>query len=54
MYGIPVSLPALYPAKNSMRANLVANVGMRQGWRVDFVKAAFRSRINSSDYEDAI
>ena len=42
MYGIPVSLPAPYPAKNSIRANLVAIVGMRQGWGVDFVKAAYR------------
>jgi hypothetical protein len=32
MYGIPASLPAPYPAKNSMLANLVALVGMRQGW----------------------
>ena len=43
MYGIPVSLPAPYPAKNSIRANLVAIVGMRQGWGVDFVKAAYRA-----------
>jgi 2-hydroxychromene-2-carboxylate isomerase len=42
MYGIPASLPAPYPAKNSMLANLVAMVGMRQGWGVDFVKAAYR------------
>jgi 2-hydroxychromene-2-carboxylate isomerase len=42
MYGIPASLPAPYPAKNSMLANLVAMGGMRQGWGVDFVKAAYR------------
>jgi 2-hydroxychromene-2-carboxylate isomerase len=32
MYDIPVSLPAPYPAKHSIVANLVASVGMRQGW----------------------
>jgi 2-hydroxychromene-2-carboxylate isomerase len=42
MYGIPVSLPAPYPAKNSMAANLVAIRGMRDGWGVDFVRAAYR------------
>jgi DSBA-like thioredoxin domain len=42
MYGIPASLPAPYPAKQSIMANLVASVGMRQGWGVDFVRAAYR------------
>jgi 2-hydroxychromene-2-carboxylate isomerase len=42
MYGIPASLPAPYPAKQSIVANLVAIVGMRQGWGVDFVRAAYR------------
>lgn len=42
MYDIPVSLPAPYPVKNSIVANLVASVGMRQGWGVDFVHAAYR------------
>jgi 2-hydroxychromene-2-carboxylate isomerase len=42
MYGIPVSLPAPYPAQRSIMANLVANVGMRQGWGIDFVRAAYR------------
>ena len=41
IYGIPVSLPAPYPAKNSMLANLVAVAGMRQGWGIDFVRAAY-------------
>jgi 2-hydroxychromene-2-carboxylate isomerase len=41
MYGIPASLPAPYPAKQSIVANLVAIVGMRQGWGVDFVRAAY-------------
>jgi 2-hydroxychromene-2-carboxylate isomerase len=42
MYGLPVSLPVPYPAKQSIMANLVAIVGMRQGWFVDFVRAAYR------------
>lgn len=42
MYGLPVSLPVPYPAKQSIMANLVATVGMRQGWGVDFVRAAYR------------
>jgi 2-hydroxychromene-2-carboxylate isomerase len=42
MYGIPVSLPAPYPAKNSIAANLVAIRGMREGWGVDFVRAAYQ------------
>ena len=43
MYGIPVSLPAPYPAKQSIIANLVALVGMQEGWGVDFVRAAYRN-----------
>jgi len=42
MYGMSVSLPAPYPAKQSIVANLVASVGMRQGWGVDFVCTAYR------------
>ena len=42
MYGLPVSLPVPYPAQQSVVANLVATVGMRQGWGVDFVRAAYR------------
>jgi 2-hydroxychromene-2-carboxylate isomerase len=42
MYGIPASLPAPYPCKQSIVANLIASVGMRQGWGVDFVRAAYR------------
>jgi len=42
MYGIPTSLPAPYPAQQSIMANLVALVGMRQGWGIDFVRAAYR------------
>jgi 2-hydroxychromene-2-carboxylate isomerase len=42
MYGIPVTLPAPYPAKQSVTANLVAIVGMREGWGADYVRAAYR------------
>jgi 2-hydroxychromene-2-carboxylate isomerase len=42
MYGIPTSVPAPYPVKQSIVANLVAIVGMRQGWGIDFVRAAYR------------
>jgi 2-hydroxychromene-2-carboxylate isomerase len=42
MYGIPVKLPAPYPAKQSVMANLVAIVGMREGWGGDYARAAYR------------
>jgi 2-hydroxychromene-2-carboxylate isomerase len=42
MYGIPVQLPAPYPAKQSVVANLVATVGMGEGWGADYVRAAYR------------
>jgi 2-hydroxychromene-2-carboxylate isomerase len=42
MYGIPVHVPAPYPAKQSIRANLVALVGMREGWGPDFARKAYR------------
>jgi len=42
MYGIPAVLPAPYPAKHSIMANLVAIVGMNEGWGADFVRAAYR------------
>jgi 2-hydroxychromene-2-carboxylate isomerase len=42
MYDIPASLPAPYPAQHSIMANLVAGLGMRQGWGVAFVRAAYR------------
>ena len=44
MYGIPVQLPAPYPAKQSVVANLVATVGMGEGWGADYVRAAYRRR----------
>ena len=42
MYGIPAKLPVPYPAKQSVMANLVATVGMREGWGADYVRAAYR------------
>ena len=42
MYGLPVRVPAPYPAKQSMTANLIAIIGMREGWGTDFVRAAYR------------
>jgi 2-hydroxychromene-2-carboxylate isomerase len=42
MYGLPASVPAPYPVKNSEAANRVAIVGMREGWGPDFVRTAYR------------
>jgi 2-hydroxychromene-2-carboxylate isomerase len=42
MYDIPARLPAPYPIANSERANLVAIVGMHEGWGADYVRAAYR------------
>jgi 2-hydroxychromene-2-carboxylate isomerase len=42
MHGIPVELPVPYPAKQSVVANLVAIVGMRESWGADFVRTAYR------------
>ncbi len=42
MYGLPVKVPAPYPAKQSIAANQVAIVGMGEGWGKDFVRAAYR------------
>ena len=42
MYGLSVTLPVPYPAKLSVMANLVAMVGMREGWGSDYVRAAYR------------
>jgi 2-hydroxychromene-2-carboxylate isomerase len=42
MYGLPLTVPAPYPARQSIAANLVAIIGMREGWGTDFVRAAYR------------
>lgn len=42
MYGIPAQVPAPYPAKRSEFANLVATVGVQEGWGDEYVRAAYR------------
>lgn len=42
MYGLKPTLPAPYPARQSVTANLIATVGMQEGWGSDFVRAAYR------------
>jgi 2-hydroxychromene-2-carboxylate isomerase len=42
MYGLAVKLPVPYPSKQSIMANLVAIVGLREGWGAEFVRAAYR------------
>ena len=42
MYGVPVRLPAPYPAKQSILANKIALLGCTEGWGPDFVRAAYR------------
>jgi len=42
LYGLPVKVPAPYPAKQSVVANLVATVGMHEGWGQEFVREAYR------------
>ena len=49
MYRLPVKLPAPYPVKQSIMANLVAVVGMREGWGEDFVRAAYRHWFQMSE-----
>jgi len=41
-YGLRPKLPAPYPARQSVVANLVALAGMGEGWGADFVRAAYR------------
>jgi 2-hydroxychromene-2-carboxylate isomerase len=42
MYGIPARVPAPYPAKQSIAANRVAILGLREGWGEDFIRTAYR------------
>jgi 2-hydroxychromene-2-carboxylate isomerase len=41
MYGIPLSVPAPYPAKQSVIANRVAILGLQEGWGVAFIRVAY-------------
>ncbi|MCC8429993.1 2-hydroxychromene-2-carboxylate isomerase [Reyranella aquatilis] len=40
--GIPIALPVPYPLPDSMTANLVALLGIREGWGIDYIRAAYR------------
>ena len=42
MHGIPLHVPAPYPAKQSGFANQVALLGMQEGWGEAFVREAYR------------
>jgi 2-hydroxychromene-2-carboxylate isomerase len=42
MHGIPIKVPAPYPARQSVFANQVALLGMREGWGQAFVREAYR------------
>jgi 2-hydroxychromene-2-carboxylate isomerase len=41
-HGIPVSVPAPYPVKQSIVANRIALFGLQEGWGRDFIRAAYR------------
>lgn len=41
-HGLQASLPPPYPVPNSVRANRVAVVGLREGWGPGYVRAAYR------------
>jgi len=42
LYGIPIRVPAPYPLKQSIVANRVAVVGLRESWGKNFIRAAYR------------
>jgi 2-hydroxychromene-2-carboxylate isomerase len=41
-YGIAIRTPVPYPLPDQSFANRVATLGMREGWGVDYVRAAYR------------
>src|SRR5579864_1090008 len=41
MYGIPLRVPAPYPAKQSVVANRVAVLGLQEGWGIAFIRVAY-------------
>ena len=41
MYGIPLSVPAPYPPKQSVVANRVALLGLQEGWGIAFIRVAY-------------
>jgi 2-hydroxychromene-2-carboxylate isomerase len=42
-YGLPIRLPIPYPSPDTVRANRVAVVGMREDWGPAYVRAAYRN-----------
>ena len=42
MHGIPIRVPAPYPLRDSLMANRVAILGLREGWGKHYVTAAYR------------
>src|SRR5581483_1875661 len=43
LYGIQLKLPVAYPASQSIVANRIALLGLREGWGYDFMRAAYRN-----------
>ena len=41
-HGLPIRLPVPYPASNTVRANRVMLVGVREGWGPAYMRAAYR------------
>jgi 2-hydroxychromene-2-carboxylate isomerase len=42
MNGVPIRVPAPYPLRDSLMANRVATLGLREGWGKQYVAAAYR------------
>ena len=42
MHGIPIRMPVIYPLPDTQLPNLVALLGMREGWGIDYIRAAYR------------
>lgn len=41
-FGIPLRVPAPYPLANTERAHLIPIVGLREGWGIEYIRAAYR------------
>jgi 2-hydroxychromene-2-carboxylate isomerase len=41
-HGIATNLPVPYPLPDSLTSNLVALVGVREGWGIEYVRASYR------------
>jgi 2-hydroxychromene-2-carboxylate isomerase len=42
MHGIPIAMPVTYPLVDTEIANLIALLGIREGWGIDYIRAAYR------------